>query len=118
MVLPPRRYWLPDAGQKFPDLGVKYDPAKAKELLDAYLKEKGLTADQLNLTLMFNTSESHAKRAEAIQQMWKDNLGVNVSLANQELKVYLQQRKDPASKVNMFRSSWVQDYPDANNFLR
>ena len=83
---------------KYPDLGVKYDPAKAKELLDAYLKEKGLTADQLNLTLMFNTSESHAKRAEAIQQMWKDNLGINVSLANQELKVYLQQRADPASK--------------------
>jgi oligopeptide transport system substrate-binding protein len=58
---------------KFPDLGVKYDPAKAKELLDAYLKEKGLTADQLDLTLMFNTSESHKARAEAIQQMWKEN---------------------------------------------
>jgi oligopeptide transport system substrate-binding protein len=103
---------------KFPDLGVKYDPVKAKELLDAYLKEKGLTADQLNITLMFNTSESHKTRAEAIQQMWKENLGINVGLANQEWKVYLQQRSAPDAKENIFRGSWVQDYPDANNFLK
>ena len=88
---------------KYPDLGVKYDPAKAKELLDSYLKDKGLTADQLNMTLMFNTSESHKARAEAIQQMWKDNLGINVSLANQETKVYYQTRSAPDAKENVFR---------------
>lgn len=103
---------------KFPDLGVKYDPAKAKELLDAYLKEKGLTADKLNLTLMFNTSESHKKRAEAIQQMWKDNLGLNVNLSSQETKVYYTTRSAPDAKENIYRMSWVQDYPDANNFLK
>jgi oligopeptide transport system substrate-binding protein len=101
---------------KYPDLGVKYDPAKAKALLDDYLKEKGLTADKLNLTLMFNTSESHKKRAEAIQAMWKDTLGVNVQLLNQEQKVYLVQRKE--GKENIYRISWVMDYPDANNFDR
>lgn len=103
---------------KFPDLGVKYDPVKAKQLLDDYLKEKGLTADKLNLSLMFNTSSGHQKRAEAIQQMWKDNLGITVSLANQEWKVFLQQRKAPDAKENIYRGSWVQDYPDANNFLK
>ncbi len=103
---------------KFPDLGVKYDPAKAKELLDSYLKEKGLTADQLNVSLMFNTSESHKARAEAIQQMWKDNLGINVSLSNQETKVYYKTRSAPDAKENIFRMSWVQDYPDANNFMK
>jgi oligopeptide transport system substrate-binding protein len=102
--------------EEYPDLGVKYDPVKAKELMDAYLKEKGLTADQLNIVLMFNTSEAHKRRAEAIQQMWKDVLGVNVQLTNQEWKVYLKQRKE--GKENIYRSSWVQDYPDANNFLR
>jgi oligopeptide transport system substrate-binding protein len=101
---------------KYPDLGVKYDPARAKELMDAYLKEKGTTADQLNIVLMFNTSGTHKRRAEAIQQMWKDALGVTVQLANQEWKVYLKQRKE--GKENIYRGSWVQDYPDANNFLR
>ncbi len=101
---------------KYPDLGIKYDPAKAKTLLDAYLKEKGLTADKLNITLMYNTSESHKKRAEAIQQMWKDTLGINAQILNQESKVYLVQRKE--GKENIYRISWVMDYPDANNFDR
>src|SRR5690606_22435961 len=42
--------------EKFPNLGLTYDPQRAKALLDEYLKEKGLTADQLDITLMFNTS--------------------------------------------------------------
>jgi oligopeptide transport system substrate-binding protein len=99
---------------KYPDLGVQYDPEQAKAVLGEYLAEKGITADQLELTLMFNTSESHKKRAEAIQQMWKDALGVNVQLSNQEWAVYLQQRKEGLE--NIYRGSWVQDYPDANNF--
>jgi oligopeptide transport system substrate-binding protein len=65
--------------ESYPDLGVKHDPEQAKAVLDEYLAEKGLTADQLDLTLMFNTSESHKRRAEAIQQMWKDALGVNAT---------------------------------------
>jgi len=99
----------------YPDLGVKYDPVKAKEILDGYLAEKGITADQLSLTLVFNTAESHKRNAEAIQQMWKDNLGVTVNLINQERKVSLVTRRD--GKEQIYRSSWVQDYPDANNFL-
>jgi len=102
--------------EKYPDLGVKYNPAKAKELMDAYLKEKGITADKLEIVLMFNTSEEHQKRAEAVQQMWKTTLGINVKLTNQERKVYLKQRSEGAQ--NIYRSSWVQDYPDANNFMK
>jgi oligopeptide transport system substrate-binding protein len=100
---------------KYADLGVKYDPEQAKKLMDEYLKEKNLTADKINIVLMFNTSESHKKRAEAIQDMWKKTLGINVQLTNQETKVYYKSRK--AGKENVYRSSWVQDYPDANNFL-
>ncbi len=66
--------------------------------------------------MMFNTSESHKLRAEAVQQMWKDNLGVEVQLVNQEWAVYKVTRKE--GKENIYRSSWVQDYPDANNFLK
>ncbi|GAB4561681.1 MAG: ABC transporter substrate-binding protein [Anaerolineae bacterium] len=101
-----------------PDLGVKYNPEEAKALLDEYLQEKGLTADQLDLTLMFNTSSGHQKIAEAIQQMWKDVLGVNVQLANQEWRVYLKTIRDPEATPQIWRLGWCQDYPDANNFVR
>ncbi|KPL77040.1 hypothetical protein ADN00_10795 [Ornatilinea apprima] len=101
--------------EKFPELGVKFDPEAANALLDDYLTEKGLTREDLDMVLMFNTSEGHKMRAEAIQQMWKENLGLDVQLTNQEWKVYKVTRTEGGE--NIYRSSWIQDYPDANNFL-
>ncbi len=92
-----------------------YDPTQAKALLDEYLKEKNTTADKLQITLLYNTTESNKQTAEAIQAMWKDTLGLDVQLVNVERKVFYAQREE--GKQNVFRSSWVQDYPDANNFL-
>jgi len=100
-----------------PDLGIKFDPAQAKKLLDEYLKEKNTTADKLDISLMFNTSSGHQKIAEAIQQMWKDNLGLNVKLTNQEWKVFLKTTKSKDTP-QIWRSGWCLDYPDANNFVR
>jgi oligopeptide transport system substrate-binding protein len=100
-----------------PDLGVKYDPADGKRLIDEYAAEMGTTADQLDISLYFNTSSGHQKIAEALQQMWKDNLGVNVKLVNQEWKVYLELTKS-LDTPQIWRMGWCQDYPDANNFDR
>jgi len=100
-----------------PDLGVKYNPEEAKKELDAYLTETGQKAEDLDITLMFNTSSGHQKIAEAIQQMWKTTLGVNVKLANQEWKVYLKTLQS-ADTPQIWRLGWCADYPDANNFIR
>ena len=100
-----------------PDLGIKFDVAKAKADLQSYLDEKGVTADSLDLTLMFNTSSGHQKIAEALQQMWKDNLGVTVKLVNQEWAVYLATTKS-ADTPQIWRMGWCPDYPDANNYDR
>jgi len=101
--------------EQYPDGGVKYDPDRARELLDEYLTEKNLTAEDLKMTLMANSSEGNQKTGEAIVGMWKDVLGVDVTFVAQERAVYLDTRKD--GKENIYRNSWVQDYPDANNFL-
>jgi oligopeptide transport system substrate-binding protein len=100
-----------------PDLGIKSDPEAAKAELQAYLDEKGVAADSLDLTLMFNTSSGHQQIAEALQQMWKDTLGVNVKLVNQEWAVYLETVKG-ANTPQIWRMGWCPDYPDANNYLR
>ncbi len=102
----------------FPDLGVKFDVDAAKADLQSYLDEKGLTVDQLDITLMFNTSSGHQQIAEAIQQMWKDNLGLDVKLTNQEWQVFLKTIRDPEATPQIYRLGWCQDYPDANNFIR
>jgi oligopeptide transport system substrate-binding protein len=103
--------------EEFPDLGIKYDPEAAKAELQAYLDETGQTADQLDLTLMYNTSSGHQAIAEAIQQMWNSTLGVNVKVVNQEFAVYLDTLKTPETP-QIWRLGWCLDYPDANNFLR
>jgi oligopeptide transport system substrate-binding protein len=100
-----------------PDLGIKYDPAAAKKELQSYLDEKGVTADSLDLTLQYNTSSGHQAIAETIQQMWKDTLGVNVKLVNQEFKVHLVSIKSKDTP-QIYRIGWCLDYPDANNFDR
>lgn len=100
-----------------PDLGIKYDPDKAKAELQSYLDEKGVTADSLDLTLMYNATSGNQAIAEAIQQMWKDALGVNVKLVNQEFRVYLDTVKS-RDTPQIWRLGWCLDYPDANNFDR
>ena len=65
--------------------------------------------------LLYNTSENHRAIAEAIQQMWRKNLGVNITLQNQEWKVYL----DMMNTVNysICRAGWIADYLDPHVFL-
>lgn len=101
----------------YPNLGAKFDVEGAKKLLDEYLKEKGTTIDKLDITLMFNTSSGHQRIAEFMQQQWKNNLGLNVKLTNQEWKVFLETTKGKDTP-QIFRMGWCLDYPDANNFLK
>ncbi|NPV56053.1 MAG: peptide ABC transporter substrate-binding protein [Anaerolineae bacterium] len=100
-----------------PDLGVKFDPEGAMAELQSYLDEKGITVADVDITLMFNTSSGHQKIAEAIQQMWKDNLGLDVKLVNQEWAVYLDTIRT-VDTPQIYRLGWCQDYADANNFIR
>lgn len=65
--------------------------------------------------LLYNTSEMHHTLAQAVQQMWKRYLGIEVELVNQEWKVYLtsKQRGD----FNIARMGWIGDYNDPMTFL-
>ena len=102
--------------ESHPDLGVKYDPAAARTLLEEYLAKTGIRVADLGLTLMFNTSTDQQKIAEAIQQMWKEALGVEVELTNKEGKDYLKTLLEDAPQI--WQLFWCQDYPDANNFAK
>ncbi len=65
--------------------------------------------------ILFNTLDTHRLIAEAIQQMWKKELNINITLYNQEWKVYL----DTESSMNyqISRAAWIGDYVDPNTFL-
>lgn len=67
------------------------------------------------LEILYNTHEGHKKIAEALQQMWKQNLGVEVTLFNQEWKVYLDTMRN--QQYQLARQGWIGDYNDPNTFL-
>ena len=102
--------------EDYPDLGVRYDPEVAAAELELYFEETGNTFETMpEVTLWHNTSESHALIAQAIQQMWKQNLGVEVQITNQEWQVYLDTLTEDPPQV--WRLGWGADYPDPHNFL-
>ena len=92
---------------------LSYDVEAAKKLLaDAgHPGGKGLPP----VEILFNTDEKHKAIAEAIQQMWKKDLGINVTLVNQEWKVYLDAKDTLNYQIS--RSGWIGDYIDPNTFL-
>jgi len=86
--------------------------AQAKALLAAAGYGPG---KPLHLTLLYNTSESHQKIAIAIASMGKKNLGVEVTLQNQEWKTYIDSRN--SGNFDVVRASWVGDYNEPSTFL-
>lgn len=102
----------------FPDnekgVFADHNVEEAKKLLEEGMKEAGY--DKLPaITLSYNTSEAHAKIAQAIQDMWKQNLGVDVTLENAEWKVHVENVQK--ANYQIARMAWLGDFNDAINFL-
>lgn len=95
-----------------PDI-LHYDPERARALLAqaGYPEGKGWPG----LGYLYNTSENHRRIAIALQQMWKNELNIEVSLINQEWKVYL----DTLSQKNftLSRRGWIAGDLDPASFL-
>jgi oligopeptide transport system substrate-binding protein len=96
-----------------PPPGLVTDFAEARHLLSAagYPGGKGLPS----LELLFNDSEKNKLLAEAVQEMWRRELGVDVRLVNEDLKSVLSARR--VGDYQILRSSWIADYEDPESFL-
>jgi oligopeptide transport system substrate-binding protein len=106
----------PSTGKDFREEGgsfFKGDVEQAKKLLAeaGYPNGQGLPS----ITLIYNTNDNHKAIAEAIQEMWKKNLGVTVNIQNQEWKVFLKTRK--LGDYQVARHGWIGDYPDPMTFV-
>ena len=94
--------------------------AEAVTLFALAADEMGLTVEELQdlleqEELLFNTSEGHQLIAEMVQQMWEDNLGFTIPLANEEWAVFQVTRKE--GNFSIARGGWLTDFMDPSGLL-
>jgi oligopeptide transport system substrate-binding protein len=103
----------PGCGGYEPPPGLGYNPDEARRLLAeaGYPGGKGFPL----VTYLYSQSELNEAIAVELQSMFRQQLGINVSLQRQEWKVYLNSMNN--LDFDLCRSSWVGDYDDPNTFL-
>lgn len=91
-------------------IGFDYQPEKAKDLVARFKKETGIANPEITIT----TTSNYLSFCEYIQrEIQKTGLNVKVDV------IPAATLKDAKAngKLDMFRASWVADYPDAENYL-
>lgn len=114
----PASHFVPPgtANYQSPD-GLGYDPAQARKLLAeaGYPGGRGFPRFEYLFDAGAGSSKIHENIAIELQQMWHDELGIEMDLRQVETQVFwgMQSRLD----FTLSRSSWIADYNDANTFL-
>lgn len=103
----------PDTGGYTPAAGRPWDPAQAARLLAqaGYPGGRGFP----NLEVQYFNDALNPKVLEAIQQMWRRALGIEVSLASREFRVYLDDQRTLRYQISLSR--WFGDYDDPSTYL-
>jgi oligopeptide transport system substrate-binding protein len=110
---PALHFTPPGIGQYAPTASLYGTPEEARQLL----AEAGFPDGQgfPVLTILYNTADAHARIAEAIQQMWRQQLGIRIELMNMDWKVYLSATQ--SGQYDIGRAGWIADYLDPETFL-
>lgn len=92
--------------------GYYYDVEKSRELL---LQAGFGNGRQLPpITLQIGANERTASVAEAVQQQWKE-IGLDVQIQQVDFPRHLSMIRN--GELPLWRTSWIADYPDPENFL-
>lgn len=107
---------LDDKGFPQPEYGIDASKALVEEA-QALLAEAGYPNGEgfPTITYKYNTGDAHQKVAEALQEMWKTNLNINVELSNMEWGVFQDERR--VGNFEICRGGWLGDYKDPMTML-
>lgn len=92
--------------------GLEFNVSKAQQLLAESSYRYGLPP----IVLSVQGSCAGVSSADiAIAHMWRENLGLDVSLEAIDFTTLITEAKD--GELQAFRVGWIADYPDPENFL-
>ena len=91
---------------------LDFDAARKLLAEAGYPRGQGLPP----IRLLFNTAENHRAIAEAVQQTWKRELGIELKLENQEWRVYLESMKQKDYDIS--RAGLIMEPYDPSQFLK
>lgn len=95
---------------------VEYNLEEGKKLFAEGLAESNFKASDFSkFVILYNTSEGHKKIAQAAQEMWRTNLGIELQIENVEFQVKLDREK--AGDFHISRAGWIGDYIDPMTFI-
>ena len=94
-----------------------YTDATGVEEAQALMAEAGYPDGEgfPEFEILYNTSEGHQTVAELVQEMFKTNLGIKATLANQEWAVFQDTRTQ--GDYEMSRGGWLTDFMDPSGML-
>jgi oligopeptide transport system substrate-binding protein len=110
----PTASWIPKGMFGYNSkIGPAFNPEKARALFAeaGYSGRKKFPA----FSIAYNTDPTHRLIAQFVQAQWKKHLQLEVSLEDQEWKVYL--KKLDIDPPPVFRLGWGADFPDPDNFM-
>lgn len=111
--VPPGTWNYDPQGWQWAGLDDRDRIAEAKSLY----ARAGYSADNpLRIRVLFNANTAIKQTAILIAAMWKETLGVETELIEEEYRVFLQSRHDK-SRWEVARLGWTADFNDASNFL-
>ncbi|MFT6127094.1 ABC transporter substrate-binding protein [Candidatus Marifrigoribacter sp. Uisw_064] len=90
--------------------GYDYQPEKAKELITQYIAETGNDRPSISI----GTNSQYLDLCEFIQREL-EKLGISVSIDVMPPSTLRQMKS--SGELDIFRASWIADYPDAENYL-
>ena len=109
--IPAKHGFIPKGLPGFNELdGFTYQPIKAKDLVNQYIKESG----NKNPSIIIGTNSQYLDLCEYIQREL-EKIGIKV-IIDVVPPSTLRQLKS-SGELDVFRASWIADYPDAENYL-
>ena len=98
-----------------PPAGLATDPERARQLLAAAGFPGG--KDFPKVEFLTIPQETNQRIAEALQERWRRELGVEVVIVQKEFKMFLAAINDQSRDYTFARGKWTAEYPDPLSYI-